>query len=714
MQEKAVLASGASIYSPLNRETDEIRLLTIKANFSDRPLECTLEKASLQDFQPDYTSFVASNGFSGKTKRQAKEIWARTRHTRDSSGSRSNTPPAADHFLGSVPAPDHHRFLWGDFAALSYVWGDESLREDIILNGQVVSIGVNLAVALRQLATDEIFTGRYRLWVDAVCINQADDSERADQVQKMREIYSGAWAVISWIGRSRPRASINYAFSFLRILASLGHDQRDLKKLELGDGEPSNGTYLYALNEMMKQEYWFRLWIIQELVMGAPSVVLRYGDEMISWSTLCKGLGTLYHGKNWLFKDRALRAELRSRGISRGKWQTYSIHLVHFDLRQITRSGETGNQYLGFRRLLDIANSADCRDVRDKVFALVGMMSPAIAADVIKAYEFEASRLFAAVSRAFITHTTSLEPLRQGNPWGGVGAPSWAADWTWEGRIRFSRPEYNLVAPHWDASDPETDPALIYRSHAGMPASYNFPDDWRLFQCEGFVLDEVAGLGAPEAGFFKWDEKRVIQYPSWRSSYGSHEFTSSALWNTLLLSIINKGERAQPRHAALLSLPSPFWAGLPQFKAKGWDWMAGQGGYYKWGSWREANNHLMLGDRPLGSFFTNAIPRDAEEITYMEVFCSSQRAVQQRRFMLTKGGYFGWGPDNAFSRDPSMELRVGDKIAIVFGCSTPLVIRPKESQFEVIGEAYVQGFMDGEALGLLRSGACERQTFTFC
>ncbi|KAK3339636.1 heterokaryon incompatibility protein-domain-containing protein [Lasiosphaeria hispida] len=649
MQENAVFASGAPIYSPLNRAIDEIRLLTIKPLSSDRPLECTLEKASLQDIQPYYTSFIASNGFSGKTKRQAKEIWARTPPTRDSSGSRSNPPPAADRFLGSVPALDHHRFLWGDFAALSYVWGDESVREDIILNDQVVSITVNLAVALRTLAADEIFTGRYRLWVDAVCINQVDDSERADQVQKMREIYSGAWAVISWMGRPRPRASINHAFPFIRVLASLESDQRDLENLELGVGEPSKGTYLYALNRMMKQEYWFRLWIIQELVMGASSIVLRYGDEIIDWSTLCKGLGTLYHGYNWQFKDRALKAELRSRGISHGKWQTYSIHLVHFDLRQMTRSDEEGDRCLGFRRLLDIANSADCRDVRDKVFALVGMMSPAIAADIMKAYEFEPPRLFAAVSQAFIVHTASLEPLRQGNPWGDVGAPSWAADWTWQGRIRFSRPEYNLVAPHWDASDPETDPALIYRAHGGTPASYRFLHDWRLLQCEGFVFDEVAGLGAPEAGFFTWDEKRVIQCPSWRSAYGSPELTSKALWNTLLLSIMDKGQK----------------------------------GYYKWGHWRDANNHLLLGDRLLGSFFTNTIPRDAEEITYIEVFCSSQRAIQQRRFMLTKGGYFGWGPDNAFCRDQSIELRIGDKIAIVFGCSTPLVIRPKENHRKV-------------------------------
>lgn len=66
-----------------------------------------------------------------------------------------------------------------------------------------------------------------------------------------------------------------------------------------------------------------------------------------------------------------------------------------------------------------------------------------------------------------------------------------------------------------------------------------------------------------------------------------------------------------------------------------------------------------------------------------------------------------------YENDPSKELRVGDKIAIVFGCSTPLVIQPAVDKFEVVGKAYVQGFMDGEALVLIESGACDMQSFIF-
>ena len=87
--------------------------------------------------------------------------------------------------------------------------------------------------------------------------------------------------------------------------------------------------------------------------------------------------------------------------------------------------------------------------------------------------------------------------------------------------------------------------------------------DWRLLQCEGFVFDEVVGLGAPEEGFFHWDKERVLQCPSWKSSYGSRESTGQALWKALLLSVIVRGERAVQRHAALLSIPKTFRAAKP-------------------------------------------------------------------------------------------------------------------------------------------------------
>lgn len=157
-----------------------------------------------------------------------------------------------------------------------------------------MSVTANLESALRALACDDAFGGCYKLWIDAICINQVDDQEKAQQVMKMREIYSGAWAVIAWIETSFASADINHAFQFLRILASLQGDQRDLGNWQTGSGEPSKGTYFCAVNDLMRQKYWFRLWVIQELIMGLlprssamgikSSTGVRFAKESVSYT----------------------------------------------------------------------------------------------------------------------------------------------------------------------------------------------------------------------------------------------------------------------------------------------------------------------------------------------------------------------------------------------------------------------------------------------
>jgi hypothetical protein len=42
------------------------------------------------------------------------------------------------------------------------------------------------------------------------------------------------------------------------------------------------------------------------------------------------------------------------------------------------------------------------------------------------------------------------------------------------------------------------------------------------------------------------------------------------------------------------------------------------------------------------------------------------------------------------------------------------VIRPHGGYFKVVGEAYVQGLMDGEAMEVLESGKVNPRSFTFC
>ena len=69
------------------------------------------------------------------------------------------------------------------------------------------------------------------------------------------------------------------------------------------------------------------------------------------------------------------------------------------------------------------------------------------------------------------------------------------------------------------------------------------------------------------------------------------------------------------------------------------------------------------------------------------------RVAQNRVFCLTKNGNIGWAPPGA---------KKGDQICVLFGGQVPFVVRAKRDsgRFQLLGETYFHGMMDGEALTL--------------
>ena len=120
-----------------------------------------------------------------------------------------------------------------------------------------------------------------------------------------------------------------------------------------------------------------------------------------------------------------------------------------------------------------------------------------------------------------------------------------------------------------------------------------------------------------------------------------------------------------------------------------------------------------LGEDRFDDFFSEEVPPDASEFVYTEAYSCFDRSCKKRRFMTTHRGYLGWAPDNIYGSSDE-QTREGDLVAIVFGCSTPLVIRPFGDCYQVLGEAYVQGLMDGEVIAALEVGQCATQSLTFC
>jgi hypothetical protein len=84
------------------------------------------------------------------------------------------------------------------FDALSYMWGDASPVDHIVVDGAAIPVAWNLARALEYLRGQQGSEIR-RIWIDAVCINQKDEKERGHQVAMMRSVYSKADCVRVWV-----------------------------------------------------------------------------------------------------------------------------------------------------------------------------------------------------------------------------------------------------------------------------------------------------------------------------------------------------------------------------------------------------------------------------------------------------------------------------------------------------------------------------------
>ena len=67
-----------------------------------------------------------------------------------------------------------------------------------------------------------------------------------------------------------------------------------------------------------------------------------------------------------------------------------------------------------------------------------------------------------------------------------------------------------------------------------------------------------------------------------------------------------------------------------------------------------------------------------------------ESAYEKRRFFIDEVSHcMGVVPDIA---------QEGDKICVIPGCCAPFVIRPKGKRYQLIGECYVAGAMDGEVM----------------
>ncbi len=91
------------------------------------------------------------------------------------------------------------------FEALSYTWGLPIFSRTVQVNGTPYPVTANLEAALRALRRGN---EPRLIWIDALCINQYDLTEKAIQVRRMQMIYEKARRVVLWEPWPTARAEV--------------------------------------------------------------------------------------------------------------------------------------------------------------------------------------------------------------------------------------------------------------------------------------------------------------------------------------------------------------------------------------------------------------------------------------------------------------------------------------------------------------------------
>lgn len=241
-----------------------------------------------------------------------------------------------------------------EYHAVSYCWGDPTITHYITLNGQQFGVPSNLYSFLTHFSAMNKMSP---IWVDAICIDQQSVSERNHQVGLMGSIYRSAISVFAWLGPIN--RDMQTALQYMHNCMGCGWPgskyiwhtgPRPGNALSCWYHETASDSFARLLNA----DYWYRTWILQELLLAAK-VELLCGTTTVPWDILRHIFDHFYR-----LRDRTLL--WREREI---------LECVPFRIMRQRHSMEMRSAQL--HTLLELFRDTNSADPRDKVYALLGL-----------------------------------------------------------------------------------------------------------------------------------------------------------------------------------------------------------------------------------------------------------------------------------------------------------------------------------------------------
>jgi len=145
----------------------------------------------------------------------------------------------------------------------------------IVIDDQVLLITQNVYDLLHVLLRPEEFVGPLTSsdlhgswwWIDSICINQKDLSDRASQVRIMGEIYKSSRMTIAYTGPAHDDS--DWAMKWIE---RTGTQKEASERLPIGSTEASR--MMAAFHKFHARPWFSRAWILQEWILPTIVIVL--------------------------------------------------------------------------------------------------------------------------------------------------------------------------------------------------------------------------------------------------------------------------------------------------------------------------------------------------------------------------------------------------------------------------------------------------------
>lgn len=577
-----------------------------------------------------------------------------------------------------------------EFHAVSYFCGGPVQDSFVWVNGYQLKVVKNCEVVLQEIRATNIPL----VWIDQICIDQETRDEKAAQILRIAYVYRAAKTVITWLGPHDNASS--------RLLRQIGTGART--ELSLQD-----------ITALFQRPYWQRAWIVQEMAV-ATELQIWCGDSFVGWDVIERLLDKLlYHKVGANVKYDSLRyqtlLDLYQNGISE-QAELYCLRYV--------RDARTESHALSLLQLLQLFHRSLAGDMRDKVYALLGLAWDRgdFVTEPSYSNELTVPRLCLDMTQANIARKRSLDVIF----FAGVSSrqsrlPTWCPDYiclsgdpiatnlatyltNQEARFRLGAEGYR-----WKTTSPS------------VATSDTFSISGERLTVHAYQIDSIVGLGKlPQDERDHQHDDRQLARPEMLELMRS------------MAAAMHMYDKNYAKYPIMPQQPFALYSGpqirLQDFRPK----MAGQSEVVK--EWRERNRDFRIGGKTIGDLgklmgqqqldifvdpksyghMWQGMKRWGRSVVNSDISFTAMMNMESltiglaamfregmRLAVTAPGNKMGWAHPNA---------QVGDQVFLLAGCSMPAILRRDDllssasrtngGVYRLVGYGYFDGMMDGQ------------------